>query len=205
MLQAIGPDGERAPTASPGDSASSSSCSSSAPARRLQRQISDAWTRGDREGVDRAIACGMNFYAAMALVQVAALLAVAYLALPHSKLQPELVSAGRSSCSGSRRSRPRASASRWSISSVLQAARRYDFVPRFELADHDPAVRVLVVGLSRDTTSSGSSWPRRRAGRPGARPGPLGDGPRAGPRRRISAGRGGPTTRRWCTSASTCR
>ena len=37
----------------------------------LQRQISDAWTRGDRAGVDRAIACGMNFYAAMALVQVA--------------------------------------------------------------------------------------------------------------------------------------
>ena len=49
----------------------------------LQRQISDAWTRGDRDGVDRAIACGMNFYAAMAVVQVAALLGVAYWALPH--------------------------------------------------------------------------------------------------------------------------
>src|SRR5579883_1443092 len=48
----------------------------------LQRQISEAWTRGDRAGVDRSIACGMNFYAAMALVQVAALLSVAYLALP---------------------------------------------------------------------------------------------------------------------------
>ena len=60
----------------------------------LQRQISDAWTRGDREGVDRAIACGMNFYAAMALAQVAALLAVVYLALPHSKLQPRVVPAG---------------------------------------------------------------------------------------------------------------
>ena len=45
----------------------------------LQRQISDAWTRGDRDGVDRAIASGMNFYAAMAIVQVAALLGVAYL------------------------------------------------------------------------------------------------------------------------------
>ena len=51
----------------------------------LQRQISDSWTRGDREGVDRAVACGMNFYAAMALVQVVALLGVAYWALPHSK------------------------------------------------------------------------------------------------------------------------
>ena len=39
----------------------------------LQRQVSETWTRGDRAGVDRAIACGMNFYAAMALVQVAAL------------------------------------------------------------------------------------------------------------------------------------
>ena len=52
----------------------------------LQRQISEAWTRGDRAGVDRAIACGMTFYAAMAVLQVAALLGVAYWALPHSKL-----------------------------------------------------------------------------------------------------------------------
>jgi hypothetical protein len=51
----------------------------------LQRQVSDSWTRGDRKGVDRAIACGMNFYAAMALVQAAALLGVAYWALPHSE------------------------------------------------------------------------------------------------------------------------
>ncbi len=51
----------------------------------LQRQISDSWTRGDRQGVNRAVACGLNFYAAMALVQVAALLGVAYWALPHSK------------------------------------------------------------------------------------------------------------------------
>ena len=53
----------------------------------LQRQISDAWTRGDRDGVDRAIACGLTFYTAMAVLQVAALLSVAYLALPHTTLQ----------------------------------------------------------------------------------------------------------------------
>src|SRR5271169_3280510 len=53
----------------------------------LQRQISDAWTRGDRAAVDRAIACGMSFYAAVALLQMAALLGVAYWALPHSKLE----------------------------------------------------------------------------------------------------------------------
>ena len=52
----------------------------------LQRQTSEAWTRGDRAAVDRAIACGMNFYAAMTVVQVLALLGVAYLAVPHSVL-----------------------------------------------------------------------------------------------------------------------
>src|SRR3984957_7833240 len=53
----------------------------------LQRQISDAWTRGDRDGVNRAIACGLNFYMAMAVVQIIALLGVAYWALPRSTLQ----------------------------------------------------------------------------------------------------------------------
>ncbi len=33
----------------------------------LQRQISDAWTRGDRDAVDRSIACGMTFYTAVAV------------------------------------------------------------------------------------------------------------------------------------------
>ena len=98
----------------------------------LQRQISDAWTRGDREQVDRAIACGMNFYTAMALVQMAALWGVAYGALPHTAyvgnsydlvvklLWLQIVTAP---CYG------------FSVvvSSVLQAARRYDFVPRFEV------------------------------------------------------------------------
>ncbi len=60
----------------------------------LQRQISDAWTRGDREGVDRAIACGMNFYTAMAVLQIAALLGVAYWALPHTDPSGQLLSAG---------------------------------------------------------------------------------------------------------------
>jgi Na+-driven multidrug efflux pump len=55
----------------------------------LQRQASETWTRGDRAGVDRVIACGMNFYAAMAVVQVVALLGVAYLAVPYSVYDPE--------------------------------------------------------------------------------------------------------------------
>jgi len=34
----------------------------------LQRQVSDQWTRGDRQGVNRAIACGMWFYTVLAVV-----------------------------------------------------------------------------------------------------------------------------------------
>src|SRR4029078_12610339 len=52
----------------------------------LQRQISDSWTRGDKEGVDRAVACGMNFYTALALLHVLALLGVADWAMPHSQV-----------------------------------------------------------------------------------------------------------------------
>jgi Na+-driven multidrug efflux pump len=112
----------------------------------LQRQISDAWTRGDQQGVNRAIACGLNFYAAMAILQMAALLGVAYWALPHTTLQvssyPLVVKllwlqALTAPCFG------------FSVvvSSVLQAARRYDFVPRYELAIVIFRFLVLVVGL----------------------------------------------------------
>ncbi len=112
----------------------------------LQRAISDAWTRGDREAVDRSIACGMNFYAAVAVLQMAALCVVAYWALPHTGLQPA--------------SYPLVVKLLWLqivmapcfglsvvVSSVLQAARRYDFVPRFELASTILRFLVLVVGL----------------------------------------------------------
>jgi len=112
----------------------------------LQRQISDAWTRGDRDGVDRAIACGVNFYTAMAFLQVGALLSIAYWALPHTTLQvssyPLVVKllwlqAVTAPCFG------------FSVvvSSVLQAARRYDFMPRYELAITVLRFVVLVVGL----------------------------------------------------------
>ncbi len=112
----------------------------------LQRQISEAWTRDDRDGVDRAIACGLNFYMAMAIVQVVALLSVAYIALPFSKLQvssyPLVIKliwlqAVTAPCFG------------FSVvvSSVLQAARRYDFMPRYELAITILRFVVLVAGL----------------------------------------------------------
>ena len=113
----------------------------------LQRQISDAWTRGDREGVDRAIACGMNFYAVMAVLQIVALLGVAYWFLPHTTLQvssyPLVVKllwlqAATAPCFGFS----------MVVSSVLQAARRYDFVPRYEVAIVILRFAVLVIGLS---------------------------------------------------------
>ena len=101
----------------------------------LQRQVSERWTKGDRDGVDRAIACGMNFYAGVALAQVVALVWVAYVALPHSQFQRGTgeytlivrllwLQAVTAPCFGLSTV----------ASCVLQAARRYDFLPRYELA-----------------------------------------------------------------------
>ena len=98
----------------------------------LQRQVTDRWTRGDRSGVDRSISCGIAFYAVMALVQAAALLAVAYLALPETEfagrpyrliVQLLWLQALTAPCYGMT----------VVVSSVLQAARRYEVIPRFEL------------------------------------------------------------------------
>lgn len=114
----------------------------------LQRQISESWTRGDRAGVDRAIACGTNFYAAMAVAQAAALLAVAYGAVPFSQFRHDpdgialiikllWLQAVTAPCYG------------LSVvaSSVLQAARRYDFIPRLELLVIVLRFAVLVAGV----------------------------------------------------------
>ena len=128
----------------------------------LQRQISDAWTRGDRDGVNRAVACGMNFYAAMALVQVAALLAIGYGALPYSKFaidSPNFAFSVLCQQLGADPGHGVSVAVSWIqqydfiikllwlqvvtapcyglsvvVSSVLQAARRYDVMPRIEVA-----------------------------------------------------------------------
>jgi O-antigen/teichoic acid export membrane protein len=114
----------------------------------LQRQISDSYTRGDRAGVDRAIACGTSFYAAMAVVQGAALLLVAYGAVPLSQFRGDAAACAlivkllwlqalTAPCYG------------LSVvaSSVLQAARRYDVIPRLELAVIVVRFALLVVGV----------------------------------------------------------
>jgi O-antigen/teichoic acid export membrane protein len=113
----------------------------------LQRQISEAWTRGDHDAVDRSIACGMTFYSAVAILQMAALLGVAYWALPATAFDGkayELVvkllwlQVATAPCYG------------YSVvvSSVLQAARRYDFIPRLELFSTIARFVVLAVGLN---------------------------------------------------------
>ena len=112
----------------------------------LQRGISDAWTRGDHEGVNRSIASGMTFYAAMAVFQTAALLGVAYLGVPHSDFAGDSyrlvikllwLQALTAPCYGIS----------VVVSSVLQAARRYDFVPRFELLITILRFLVLAAGV----------------------------------------------------------
>ncbi|MGE3822017.1 MAG: lipopolysaccharide biosynthesis protein, partial [Isosphaeraceae bacterium] len=114
----------------------------------LQRQVSETWTRGDRDGVDRAIACGMTFYAAMALVQISALLTVAYVAVPYSKYPAGSYSydliikllwlqAITAPCYGLS----------MVVSSVLQAARRYEIVPRLDLLVITMRFVVLYAGV----------------------------------------------------------
>ncbi len=48
----------------------------------LQRQVSHAWTIGDRAQVNRLVVCGIAFYGIMALVQMVILLCIAYFGLP---------------------------------------------------------------------------------------------------------------------------
>ncbi len=96
----------------------------------LQKQMVDAWTRGDRDGVDRMIACGMNFYAVVTVVQMAILFGIVQGGLPLKFRDNSLVINllwvqilttpffGISAV----------------VSAVLQAARRYEFLPRLELA-----------------------------------------------------------------------
>lgn len=112
----------------------------------LQKQVSETWTRGDREGVDRAVAVGATFYAVVAAVQTAALLGIAYGLLPRTDYRGDSyrlivkllwLQALTAPCFGLSTV----------VSAVLQAARRYDFIPRFELLVICARFAILVVGL----------------------------------------------------------
>lgn len=97
----------------------------------LQKVVSDRWTRGDHDGVNRSIACGTAFYSLAALAQSGVLIAIASFGIP-SEFTPE--------------ERSLIVKLLWLqvvtspsygliavISSVLQAARRYEFIPRLEV------------------------------------------------------------------------
>ncbi len=118
----------------------------------LQQRISSAWTQGDRASVERSIASGMTFYLAMAILQVAALLSVAYFAVPHCEFAGKereytlivrliALQAVTAPCYGMS----------VVVSSVLQAARRYDFVPRFEVLITLLRFLVLAAGVNAGT------------------------------------------------------
>jgi O-antigen/teichoic acid export membrane protein len=112
----------------------------------LQRQASEAWAREDRAGVDRAIAAGMVFYAATALVQAVALLAVAAVAVPRagfhgpaSRLVVRLLwlQALTAPCYGLT----------MVVASVLQAHRRYALIPKLDALAGVAKFSILVAGL----------------------------------------------------------
>ena len=112
----------------------------------LQRRVSETWTHGDREGVKRAVAAGMSWYAAMAAVQAVILLGIAHWGVP-DRFPPESralivgllwLQAVTAPCFGFSTV----------VSSVLQAARRYDFIPKFEFLVVLARFAILLGGLS---------------------------------------------------------
>ena len=111
----------------------------------LQRQMSHAWTSGDHDAVDRLTACGLAFYSAVGLVQAGILLGVAYLGLP-----PRFQGPSRGLIVGLLWIQA-ISAPFFGVltvaSSVLQAARRYDFLPRLDPLLMIVRFLILIVGL----------------------------------------------------------
>jgi O-antigen/teichoic acid export membrane protein len=111
----------------------------------LQQQVSYAWTSGDHERVKRLVACGLTFYAVVSIFQIVILLTIAHFGLP-LKFQGE--------------SRRLIVGVLWIqalsapffglltvASTVLQAARRYDFLPRLDLLIVILRFTILIVGL----------------------------------------------------------
>ena len=112
----------------------------------LQRQVVTAWARGDRQAVDRSLANGMVFYTIVTVIQAVILLAVAYCAVPRTDFAPAdkalivrllWLQAVTSPCWGFSSV----------ISSILQAAHRYEVIPRFEVLAVLGRFLALAVGI----------------------------------------------------------
>lgn len=112
----------------------------------LQRQVSDRWTRGDRDGVNRSIACGTAFYATIAVIQAAALVGIAYLAVPHSGYSGTAAGLVVRLLWLQALTAPFYGISTV-IASVLQASRRYEFIPRLEVLTVILRFVILYAGL----------------------------------------------------------
>lgn len=112
----------------------------------LQREVTERWTREDRRGVDRAIACGLAFYAIMAVVQAGALLFVAYFGLGRTDFKPEEIRLITQLLWLQALTAPSYGLT-VVVSSILQAARRFDVIPRFELGIVALRFLVLLAGV----------------------------------------------------------
>ncbi len=111
----------------------------------LQRQVTLAWTRGDRDGVNRLIASGLVFYGCVAIFQMSLLLAIAYFGLP-AKFQGEARRMIIQLLWVQALSAPFFGLVTLA-SCVLQAASRYEIVPRLDLLLMVTRFAILVVGL----------------------------------------------------------
>jgi O-antigen/teichoic acid export membrane protein len=113
----------------------------------LQRQVVTAWSRGDREAVDRSLASGMVFYTVVTVVQALLLLVVAYYAVPLTDYSPN-----EKSLIVSLLWLQVLTAPCWGfstvVSSVLQAAHRYEVIPQFEVLAVIGRFLVLVIGVN---------------------------------------------------------
>jgi O-antigen/teichoic acid export membrane protein len=112
----------------------------------LQRQVVTAWARGDRKAVEQSLASGMVFYGIVTLIQSALLLCVAYFAVPlteYAAADKQLIvqllwlQAITAPCWGLSTV----------ISSILQAAHRYEVIPRFEVLAVIGRFLALVIGI----------------------------------------------------------
>lgn len=111
----------------------------------LQRGVVTAWARNDQPAVRRSLANGMVFYGIVTVIQAALLLAVAYLTVPHTDFSPNekrlivnllWLQALTAPCWGLSTV----------VSAILQAAHRYEVIPRFEVVAVIGRFLALVVG-----------------------------------------------------------
>lgn len=111
----------------------------------LQRSVVTAWARDDKDAVRRSLASGMVFYGIVTVVQATLLLTVAYLTVPHTDFSPAdkrlivnllWLQALTAPCWGLSTV----------ISAILQAAHRYEVIPRFEVLAVIGRFMALLIG-----------------------------------------------------------